>query len=159
MRVNNRTLKELENAIRNVGGKTSEELGQVQNIHYGQDELRRALTHGLEQARQILEDGQREIIRRMVRDLSRNVAHCALLAGSSYLVYTSGIRNDNDEEFSMSRCLIGMVGIGVYTMLQVPQIRESLGEFTLDAQERQASMSLENVTVQPNIEERRSSSR
>lgn len=159
VRINNRTLKELENAIRNVGGKISEELEQVQNIHYSQDEFRRVITSGIEQAQQVLRKVEEESNRRMVREITRNLAHCALLAGSSYLVYTSGIRNDNDEEFSMSRYLTGVVGIGVYTMLQVPQVMNCLRELTLGEQERQASMSLENATVQPNIEERRSSSR
>ncbi len=148
VRINNRTLKELENAIRNVGGKTSEELGLVQNIPYSQSEFYRTIMDGIERAGE-------ESNRRSRREITRELAHYALSAGSSYLIYTSR----NDEGFSMSRYLIGMIGIGAFMMLKVVQIRESLGELTLDAQERQTSMSLENATVQPNIEERRSSSR
>lgn len=38
-RINNRILKELENAIRDVGGKTSEELGIIQNVSCSQSEF------------------------------------------------------------------------------------------------------------------------
>ncbi|WP_353280161.1 hypothetical protein [Wolbachia endosymbiont (group B) of Silvanus unidentatus] len=147
-RIGNRALKELEDAIRNIGGKTSEELGLVRNVPYSREEFLSAS----ERALQILEEVQRDSNGRIVKETIRNLAHSALFAGSLYLVYTSG--NYNDEEFSMSRYLTGIFGIGVFTMLQVSQIMSCLRELTLGQQERQPFMNLENATVQPNIEER-----
>ncbi|MGL9759530.1 MAG: hypothetical protein ACR5LA_12705 [Wolbachia sp.] len=40
-RLNNRELKKLEDAIRNIGGRTAEELGLVQDISYDRDEFQR----------------------------------------------------------------------------------------------------------------------
>ncbi|WP_265030473.1 hypothetical protein [Wolbachia endosymbiont (group B) of Athalia cordata] len=157
-RIGNRALKELEDAIRNIGGRTSEELGLVQNISYSRSEFQRAVRDFLEGTREMnlimtgIEGSYRNSYRRTTRDIPRIFAHSALFAGSLYLVCTSG--NYNDEEFSMSRYLTGIFGIGVFTMLQVPQIMNCLRELTLGQQERQPFMSLENATVQPNIEER-----
>uniref|UniRef100_A0AAU7YLI9 Uncharacterized protein n=1 Tax=Wolbachia endosymbiont of Oeneis ivallda TaxID=3171168 RepID=A0AAU7YLI9_9RICK len=157
-RIGNRALKELEDAIRNIGGRTSEELGLVQNISYSRSEFQRAVRDFLEGTREMnlimngIEGSYRNSYRQTTRDIPRIFAHSALCAGSLYLVCTSG--NYNDEEFSMSRYLTGIFGIGVFTMLQVPQIMNCLRELTFGQQERQPFMSLENATVQPNIEER-----
>jgi len=151
-RIGNRALKELEDAIRNIGGRTSEELGLVQNVSYSRSEF---LSASEQRALQILEEAKRDSNRRMVREITRNLAHYALFASSSYLVYTPGIRNDNDEEFSMSRYLTGLVGVGVYVILKAVDCRNLFRALTRGEQERQVPTNLENtIDVRSNIGER-----
>ncbi|MFP3031861.1 MAG: hypothetical protein ACEY3M_12290 [Wolbachia sp.] len=143
-RINNSAFRELESAIRSAGGRTSEELGLIQNIFYGQDEFYRIAMDSMERARE-------EINRRPRREITRELAHCALFAGSSYLAYTSR----NDEGFSMSRYLIGMIGMGAFMMLKAVECRNLFRALTRGEQERQVPTNLENTTdVQSNIGER-----
>ncbi|WCR57557.1 hypothetical protein [Wolbachia endosymbiont of Ctenocephalides felis wCfeJ] len=101
-RIENKILKELESAIRDAGGKTSEELGRTKNILYIQ--TTNAAT--AEQAR----NGRLRCVRNgIIKKVIYGLCVLALSASSCYLIEKS--KNDNTAESSKLMGIAGVVGL------------------------------------------------